>query len=138
MEETLKLLARAGIDLEDVKRRLASGEWFVVEGDSECVLTIVEATKHVAIILFVDGDNAFCLAKKTEAFKAATGLSDDVLKRIVWMEVARTQTGCVAHSTLEDKPEEVAERVARAILEGAQLATEVLKRLKHKEPDYVQ
>jgi len=89
MEEALKLLAKAGIDLEDIKRKLASGEWFIVEGDAECVLTVVESTRHVAIILFVEGDNALCLAKKTEAFKAAIGLNNDVLKRILWTEVVR-------------------------------------------------
>jgi hypothetical protein len=134
-----RILAKAGIDVEDIKRKLASGEWFVVEGDAECVLSIVEVTRHVAIILFVEGDSALCLAKKTEAFKALTGLSDDVLKKIVWMEVKRTLTGCAAHSTLEEKPEEVAEMVARAILKGAELAEEVLESLKREErPNYIQ
>jgi hypothetical protein len=137
-EEASKLLARAGIDVDDIKKKLASGEWFIVEGDAECVLSVVEATRHVAIILFVEGDSALCLAKKTEAFKAATGLDDDVLKRIIWMEVVRVSKGCTAHSRLEDKPEEIAEMVARAIVEGAEIAIEALKRLKLKEPDYVQ
>ena len=137
-EEASKLLARAGIDVDDIKKKLASGEWFIVEGDAECVLSVVEATRHVAIILFVEGDSTLCLAKKTEAFKAATGLDDDVLKRIIWMEVVRVSKGCAAHSRLEDKPEEIAEMVARAIVKGAEIAIEALKRPKLKEPDYVQ
>jgi hypothetical protein len=131
-DKSSELLAKAGIDVEDIKNKLASGEWFVVEGDSECVLRIVEATRHVAIILFVKGDSALCLAKKTEAFKTETGLGDNVLRRVVWMEVARTTSGCVAHSALEDRPEDVAEMVARAILEGARRAAEA------PEPSYIQ
>jgi hypothetical protein len=138
-EETSKILTRAGIDLEDIKKKLASGEWFIVEGDAECVLSVVEVTRHVAIILFVEGDSALCLAKKTEVFKVLTGLGDDVLRKIVWMEVKRTLAGCAAYSTLDKKPEEVAEMVASAILKGAELTAELLESLKHEEePSYIQ
>jgi hypothetical protein len=133
--EALEVLAMMGIDVEDVKRKLASGEWFIVEGDAECVLGIVEVTRHVALVLAVKDNNALCLARKTEAFKAATGLGDDVLRRVVWMEVVKVSRGCVAHSKLEDRLEEVAEAIASAIVKGAEKA---LERVEQEGPSYVQ
>jgi hypothetical protein len=125
--EALEILARMGIDVEDVKRKLASGEWFAVVGDSECVLDIVEASRHVAIIIAVTGGTLLCLVKKTEALKIATGLSDDVLSRMVFAEAVRIPRGCAVHSMLDKNPEEVAEIVANAIVEGVERALERVK-----------
>jgi hypothetical protein len=134
--EALEVLTKMGIDVEDIKNKLASGEWFAVIGDSECVLDIVEATRHAAIIIAVKSGTLLCLVKKTEAFKAATGLDDDVLRRLVFAEVVRIPRGCAVHSTLEDSPEEAAEAIASAIVEGAERALERARR--GEESSYIQ
>jgi hypothetical protein len=135
MEEALKLLAKAGIDIEDLKRRISSGEWFIVEGDPECVLDVVQVTLHSAIILFVSSDNAVCLAKKSEAFKVATGLDDEVLRRLIWIHVKRVPTGCAATAWTERDVEKAGEEVARELVETVRRVLEVEK---SKNPDYVQ
>jgi hypothetical protein len=131
MEEALKLLTKAGIDIEDLKRRISSGEWFIVEGDSECVLDVVAVTLHSAILLFVGGDSAVCLARKSEAFKAATGLDDEALKRLIWIHVKRVPTGCAATAWTERDVKEAAEEIARELVET------VAKVLKGERQDYV-
>jgi hypothetical protein len=139
MEEALKLLAKAGIDIEDLKRKIASGEWMVVEGDSECVLDVVSVTRHSAILLFVAGGEALCLVKKTEAFVEATGLDEEALRRIVWIHVKSVPTGCSAAAHIEKSVEEAADEIARALVKAAEKALELTKRPKQEGgPDYVQ
>jgi hypothetical protein len=135
MEEAVRLLAEAGIDVEDIKRRISSGEWFVVEGDSECVLDVVAVTLHSAVLLFVAGDSAVCLAKKSEAFKASTGLDDEVVKRLVWVHVKRVPTGCAATAWTEKDVEKAGEEVARELVEAVRRALELVKR---QDPSYTQ
>jgi len=139
MEEALKLLAKAGIDVEDIKKKIISGEWMIVEGDSECVLDVVSVTHHSAILLSVVDGEALCLARKTEAFMEAAGLDEESLKRIVWIRVKSVPTGCAATAQVEKSVEEAAEEIARALVKAAEKALELAKRLKQEDrPDYVQ
>ena len=139
MEEAIKILSKAGIDVEDLKRKIASGEWMIVEGDSECVLDVVSVTRHSAILLSVADGEALCLAKKTEAFMEATGLDEEALRRIVWIHVKSVPTGCSATAHIEKSVEEVADEIARALVKAAEKVLELAKRLKQEDrPDYVQ
>jgi hypothetical protein len=140
LEEVLKSLSAVGIDIEDLKKKLKSGEWMIVEGDSECVLNVVAFTHHSAILLFVIDDNALCLAKKTETFMRLSGLSSETLKRIVWMQVMRVHTGCTATASIEDKPDEVVEDIVKSIIDGAKIALERVKNAEQGDIDlgYIQ
>jgi hypothetical protein len=135
MEEALKLLAEAGIDVDDLKRRVGSGEWFIVEGDAECVLDVVAVTLHSAILLFAGGGSAVCLAKKSKAFKVATGLDDEALRRLIWIHVKRVPTGCAATAWTERDVEKAGEEIARELVETV---ARVLRLIRGEGQDYVQ
>jgi hypothetical protein len=81
-EEVARLLAEIGIDVEDLRKKIASGEWMIVEGDAECVVNIVAVTRHTAILL-ATGETAVCLARKTRAYIETTGITEELTREII-------------------------------------------------------
>ena len=122
MEEALSLLSTVGIDVDDLKRRIASGDWVYVEGDAMCVLKVVELTHHSAIILLVEDEFLVCLARKTQVLRELVGLDEKTLKSIVEMHVQRTLAGCAIRALTTSDLNEGAERVASRLVESARAA----------------
>ena len=131
--EAIRLLAEVGIDIEDLKRRIASGEWMIVEGDAECVVNTVAVTRHAAILL-VAGETTVCLARKTRAFREATGITEELARRIIWIHTSRVPTGCAATVWTEESAERVAEEIARALIGVAEKVAGLEKR--GRDPGY--
>jgi hypothetical protein len=122
MDEALKLLSTVGIDVDDLKRRIASGDWVYVEGDATCVLKIVELTRHSAIILLIEDEFMVCLARKTQVLRELTGLGEEILKSVVEMRTRRTPAGCAVHALTASDLERGAEEIANRLVESARAA----------------
>jgi hypothetical protein len=122
MDEATELLSAVGIDIDDLKRRIASGDWVYVEGDAACVLKIIELTHHSAIILLIEDEYVVCLAKKTQVLSELTGLGEKVLKSIVEMRTWRTPTGCAVQALTASDLNEGAEKIASRLVESARVA----------------
>lgn len=141
MDEALELLNMVGIDVDDIKRRIASGDWVYVEGDATCVLKIIELTRHSAIILLIEDEFVVCLARKTQALRELTGLGEEILKSVVEMRVRRAPAGCAVHALTASDLERGAEEIASRLVESARAALKCAETCKggvdSESPDYV-
>jgi hypothetical protein len=81
--------------LESIKQNLLSGEWFLLFGDSLCVLSLLERLETTTHILAVGSSKIIMLTKKTGTFRELFGVNEEVARQIVAVSMIESGDFCM-------------------------------------------